>query len=54
MAVSSDRQRINQSGAKKAEPRLSVRQVPVHAIRAPKQGNAANREPVRQSPPVNR
>jgi hypothetical protein len=51
MAISGDREHVNPSAARKAEPRLSVRQVPLHAVRAPKQGTPAAREPVRQSPP---
>ena len=54
MAASSDRDHINQSRATKAEPRVSVRQVPLHMLRTPKGSRQADREPVRQSPPVKR
>ena len=54
MAASSDRDHINQSRASKAELRQSVRQVPLHMLRVPNATRQADREPVRQSPPVNR
>ena len=54
MAASSDRDHVKQSRPGTAAPRISVRQVPLHLLRTPKGSSQADREPVRQSPPVNR
>ncbi len=53
MAVSSDREHVRPSDGRKVEPRASVRQVPLHAIRVPNPGTQA-RESVRQSPAKNK
>ena len=50
MAASSQREHVSQSRANRTELRLSVRQVPATALRAPKAGSSAVRESVRQSP----
>jgi hypothetical protein len=54
MAASSDRDHVNQSPAIKAEPRMAVKQLPLHMLHTPKGSRQTDREPVPQSPPVKR